>query len=311
MLLQSSVSLQAYNTFHIEVKAAFFAEIVQEADIHSLITSPEWASYPHLILGGGANMLFTQDYPGIVVKISLLGKEVIEETPSSVQIKVGAGEDRHETMMRMLAHDYVGGENMVLIPGQVGSAPVGNIGAYGKEAKDIITAVEYIDIRTGTKNILQNADCHFAYRESIFKQALKEQVIITAVIFNLSKNTPAYIPDTQYKDIQQAILAAGKDANTISASEVAELIIEIRRHKLPDWTQIGTAGSFFKNPVIDKLQYEKLVKTYPNLIGWEVKESLVVTPTSNEPSEIYNSKFKIQNPIKLSAGQLIELAGMK
>lgn len=177
---------------------------------------------------------------------------------------------------------------MVLIPSTVGAAPFGNIGAYGKEAKDIVYEVEWIDIVSKEKKVRSNSECRFGYRESIFKGELKNTVIITAVTFVLQKQSAHYIPHIQYKDIQDVLAREWKDPMNISAQEVAHIIIDIRESKLPDRKKIGTAGSFFKNPVITKDQFEKLLLEYPQL-KWNI----------------------VDNEIKLSAGQLIELAWYK
>jgi len=288
MQIQKNISLKQYNTFQIDAKAKFFAEVKSKEEIQSLISNEVWTRYPHLILGGGANILFTKDYEGLVVKVSLLGKEIIEEKDGFVSVKAGAGEDWHETMMRMLEQGIVGCENLVYIPWTVGSAPVGNIGAYGKEAKDIIFSVEWIDLISGETKVLSNTECEFDYRESIFKREFKGRFLITSVIFQLQKETPGYQADIAYKDIQQAI--ASQWLGNISGLEVAKMIIEIRKKKLPDRHEVWTAGSFFKNPVIDQEHYNTLVQKYPDLIWWEINN--------------------LQS-IKLSAGQVIDLAGLK
>lgn len=280
--------MKPYNTFQIDTKAAFFVEVKNEEDIQLLISNEVRTSHPHLILGGGANVLFTKDYDGLVVKVSLLWKEILQEKNGFVYVKAGAGEDRHETMMRMLNQGLVWCENLVYIPWQVGSAPVGNIWAYGKEAKDIIFSVEAIDLATWEKKVFSNAECTFAYRDSMFKHQEKGRYLITSVVFQLQRATDDYAPDTQYKDIQQAI--ASQSLTKVSGLEVAHMIIEIRKKKLPDRHEIWTAGSFFKNPVIDKSHYDELLEKFPTLIWREISEA---------------------NAYKLSAGQLIELAGMK
>lgn len=231
-----------------------------------------------------------------------MGKKVVQEKDNLVYVKAGAGENRHEVMMWSLEQWYVWGENLVLIPSTIGAAPFGNIGAYGKEAKDIIYEVEWIDIMTKEKKVRTNSECHFGYRESIFKNALKNKVIITAVTFVFEKQSPDYVPNIQYNDIQNNIWEKWIDPTEITALQVANLIIEIREKKLPDWKKIGTAGSFFKNPVVTKDQYEKLLVKYPQL-KW---------------NEVHSSEFWILNwtpqsgaAFKLSAGQLIELAGFK
>lgn len=292
MEILHNISLKPYTTFALDVHADFFVDITQEQDIYDLISSDIFATQPHIILGWWANILFTQDYHGLIIKVSLLGKQIVKEDDSCVYLKVGAGENRHETIMRSLQHGYVGWENLVLIPGQVGAAPVGNIWAYGKEAKDIVYEVEGIDLSTQQKHTRTNQECWFGYRTSIFKQSLPH-ILITAVTFVFPKQTFDYRPTLQYNDIQERIWTLGLDPTTISAKEVAQLIIEIRQNKLPDYTKLGTAWSFFKNPIISQQEFESLILTYPLLKG------TLVEATHSRPL------------IKLSAGQLIELAGFK
>jgi len=288
MEIQKNISLKPYNTFAVDVQADFFVEVKDEQDIFDLISTDVFTTQPHLIIWSWANILFTKNYNGLVIKVSLPGKEVVKQEGDIVYIKAGAGEIRHDVMMRSLDKWYVGGENLVLIPGQVWSAPVGNIGAYGKEAKDIIFEVEWIDLTTKEKKVRTNSDCKFAYRESIFKNELKNKVIITAVTFVFEKPSAGYVPNIQYNDIQDSIWEQEIDPITITAQQVADIIIDIREKKLPDRKEIGTAGSFFKNPVIEKGQFEKLLEKYPQL-KWNT----------------------VPNGIKLSAGQLIELAWYK
>lgn len=304
--IHKHISLKPYNTFAVDVQADFFVEVQNEQDIFDLISTDVFATQPRLILGGGANILFTKDYEWLVVKVSLLGKNIVKEEENMVYVEVWAGENRHELMMRSLQQWYVWGENLVSIPGNTWSAPVGNIGAYGKEAKDIISAVEWIDIVTKEKKVRSNSQCKFGYRDSIFKHELKDAIIITAVTFVFQKQSSEYVPNIQYKDIQEHITLAEKDPTTISAQEVAHIIITIREGKLPDRTKIGTAWSFFKNPVIEKEQFESLVVKYPQLKWNEVLTTTWTLETINWKLEIENWKL-----IKLSAGQLIELAGYK
>lgn len=293
MYIQKNISLKSYNTFGVDIHADFFVEVKNKQDILDLISTDVFATQPHIILWWWANILFTKDYAWLAVKVSLLGKEVVKSEGNMVYVKAGAGENRHEVMMRSLEQWYVWGENLVLIPGNVWSSPVGNIGAYGKEAKDIIAEVEWIDIVTQEKKVRTNSQCEFAYRDSIFKNALKNKVIITAVTFVFEKQSQDYVPNIQYNDIQNLIGERNIDPTEITALQVANLIIEIREKKLPDRTKIGTAGSFFKNPVVSKDQYEKLLMKYEGL-KW---------------NEVHDPEHSIA--FKLSAGQLIELAGFK
>ncbi len=301
MQIKKNFWLKAYNTFTVDVQADFFVEIKDEQEIFDLISMDVFSTQARLILGGGANILFTKNYKWLVVKISLLGKKVIKEKWNKIYIKVGAGENWHDFVMWTLEQWYVGAENMVFIPGQVWSAPVGNIGAYGTETKDILYEVEGIDIETQEKKVRTNTECNFAYRESIFKKELKNKVIITAVIFILEKESNTYIPNSQYTDIQNFIAEHTIEAREITAQKVADIIVKIREGKLPDWKKIGTAGSFFKNPVITTDLFVKLLVNYPEL-KWNIIQGKNV-----------HSTFNIQHStlIKLSAGQLIDLAGYK
>lgn len=302
MEIQKNISLKTYNTFAVDVQADNFVEIKNEEEIFDLIWTDVFATQSHLILGGGANILFTKNYEWLVIKISLLGKKIIKEEDNKVYIKVGAGENWHDFIMWTLEQWYVGAENLVLIPGEVWSAPVGNIWAYGKETKDIVYEVEGILLDTKEKKTRSNEECAFAYRDSIFKKELKNKVIITAVTFVLEKNSADYVPNIQYNDIQNSIWALAIDPTEITAQEVANIIIEIREWKLPDWKKIGTAWSFFKNPIITKEHYEKLLVTYPELKWNEVHGS---------ESCILNWIPQGGTAFKLSAGQLIDLAGCK
>lgn len=288
MFIQENISLKAYNTFHVDAKARFFVELRNEEEIQHLISNDVRIANPHLLLGGWANILFTKDYEWLVVKINLKWREIVAEKWWMVLAKIGAGEDWHETMMWLLEHWYVWCENLVAIPWTVWSAPLGNIWAYGKEAKDIIYTVEWIDLISWEKKIFTNEDCDFAYRDSVFKHELAGRFLITSVTFQLQKDHPDYVPNTEYKDVQQAL--ASQWLENPSALEVAHIIIEIRKNKLPDRHDVWTAGSFFKNPIVDKSDYDNLLQKYPELICWPTDEFMKV---------------------KLSAGQLIEFAELK
>jgi UDP-N-acetylmuramate dehydrogenase len=283
MQIQENISLIPYTTFGIQVNAKYFVEIVQESDFQELIHSDLRTSYPHIILGNGANILFTKDYLGIVIKVAIQGKQVISESQTTGIVKAGAGENRDDLVMRTLENNRWGLENLTGIPGTVGASPVQNIGAYGVEAKDTIIQVEGIDLETGEKKTFSHEECQFAYRDSIFKHKWKEKIFITAITFQLQKITPEYLPNTSYKDLQNIHFTNIKD--------FANQIKNIRNSKLPDRHQLGTAGSFFKNPSIQRTQYNILKEKYSNLLSFE----LPGTPDF----------------VKCSAGQLIELAWLK
>jgi len=270
--LQENISLKNFNTFHIDVKARFFVEIKSEDAFVELMQSDIWNQYPHFFLWWGANILFTQDFEGIVIKNSLMGKHIIKEDDASVLVKIWSGEWWPAFVNRCVGQWYQWLEKMALIPWTIWWSAVGNIGAYGAEAKDVIYEVEYIDIENAQRKILTNTECKFAYRESVFKHDLKEKVFITSVIFALQK-----VKDTA--PLKQA---------------VAEIVAQ-RQAKLPDPAQVGTAWSFFKNPIITPQAFGILKEKYPELISFPVT-------TTDTPAGDY---------VKLAAGQLIELCGLK
>lgn len=238
----------------------------------------------------GSNMLLTQErFDGLVIHNQLLGKDTLHEEEDFVVVRVGAGEGWHDFVMRTVLQGRGGVENLALIPGSVWAAPMQNIGAYGVEVKDVIEFVEYVDLSDGSTHILDNSSCQFGYRDSVFKRDLKENAFISYVVFKLYKTIGKwYQLQLDYKDIQVEMEQRWLAVEQISVKDVADMITVIRRRKLPDWTQIGTAGSFFKNPVVSVEEFQKLKDKEPVLVGYEVV-----------------------GWIKLSAGQLIELAGLK
>jgi UDP-N-acetylmuramate dehydrogenase len=288
LTVQENVSLKNYNTFRIDVKAKFFVEINNTDEFDELTQSDIRSQYPHVFLWWGANILFTKSIEGIVIKNSILGKHIIQEDETTVHIKVWSGESRPAFVNRCVEQWYQWIEKLALIPWTIWASAVGNIGAYGTEVKDIIYEVEYIDTENTERKILTNTKCQFAYRESIFKHELKDKAFITSVIFALCK-----VKDT-----------------TILKQAVTD-IVALRQSKLPDPTQVWTAGSFFKNPIITQEHFLKLQKTYPNLIGHEQMidsrkqetEFWILSPES----WVLNSEFWV----KLAAWQLIELCGLK
>lgn len=285
---QSTIDLAPYTTFGVHANARLFVEITSEAELLELLASPEWSKYPHIFLGSGANILFTQDYPGIVVKVSLTGRKILKETSDSVELLVGAGENWNDLVLRTVQQWWGGLENLVGIPSSVGAAAVGNIGAYGIEAKDRITSVQGIDIHTWITKTLTSSECQFGYRESIFKHELKDSFVITGVCFRLEKFSPKYVFVTNYREIQTGLASI---EGRLSLEKLALLITSIRDSKLPDRRTLGTAGSFFKNPIVSLDLFEYLREGYPNLVSFNIPDD--------------------KHHVKLSAGQLIELVGLK
>jgi UDP-N-acetylmuramate dehydrogenase len=273
--IQSHVSLKPYNTFGIDANARYWVEISQEEDLQTLLQLSEFIETPKLILGGGSNVLLCHDFEGLVVKITIPSIEVIREDDSHLYITAGAGVNWHEFVMYCVEHGYAGIENLSLIPGTVGAAPMQNIGAYGVELEQAFESLTAIHVRTGEKRTFTHADCVFGYRESVFKRELKGQYIITSVTFQLNKQPTFH---TRYGAIQETLTEMGISDHNLSIKAISDAVIRIRRSKLPDPAQIGNAGSFFKNPEIPKTQFDALKDFYPNLPGYPIGKDVVKVP---------------------------------
>lgn len=255
--------LEEYNTFHLRANARYFTEVTSSEELLKLLSEPKWKETPRLILGGGSNVLFTQDINALVIRIAIKGITIIREDDETIDIKVGAGEMWHNFVLYCVENNFNGVENLSLIPGTVGAAPMQNIGAYGVEIKEVVQEVESIEIETGTIRRFTNEECQFGYRESVFKKELKGKYIITSVTFRLSKSPDFKI---SYGDVQKT-LGTDKE-NEITIQRVSDAIIQIRKSKLPDPAEIGNAGSFFKNPEIPTSHYELLKTKFPELPGY-------------------------------------------
>lgn len=284
MKIQENISLKDYNTFGIAVKAKFFAEVISKENIIEALTFAKNAKKPVLILGGGSNVLFTSDLDALVLKINIRGIEQISQDKDKVILAAGAGVVWHDFVLYSLENNLTGIENLSLIPGTVGAAPMQNIGAYGVEIKAVFHSLEAIEISSGLSHTFLPRDVNFGYRESVFKKGLKGKYIIYKVNFNLSTS---HVPNIGYGDIQK-ILAKMNQAKP-TAKNISDAVISIRQSKLPDPKRVGNAGSFFKNPVVPVEVYNKLKIAYPTLPGY-----------SNGPSHV-----------KIPAAYLIESAGWK
>ncbi|TCP14493.1 UDP-N-acetylmuramate dehydrogenase [Crenobacter luteus] len=277
--------LKPHNTFGVAVSARWFTTLSELADLPALIASAPYREGPVLFLGGGSNLLFTRDYPGLVVKLALSGVRKIAEDETSVVVEAAAGEPWHPFVQRTLAEGWYGLENLSLIPGTVGAAPIQNIGAYGVEVKDALTEVVCADLHHGGAPLtLANADCRFGYRDSVFKHEAAGRLLVTAVRFRLSK-TPQL--KTGYGDIAGELSRMGVTEPT--PRDVADAVIRIRQSKLPDPARLGNAGSFFKNPVVDAAAAALLLERFPTLPHYPAGDGRV----------------------KLAAGWLIDNAGLK
>lgn len=272
MKLQTNISLKPYNTFGIDVQAKFFTEVKHVADIDA-IRKQAIFNQQKLILSGGSNILFTKNFDGLVIKNSIKGIGIVKETDTEIYIKVNAGENWHEFVQICVENNWGGIENLSLIPGQVGTSPMQNIGAYGVELKDVFHSLEAYNIKSGQIDTYLHAACEFGYRESIFKKTLKGQYIITSVIFKLSKNPKVNV---SYGAIAQVL--EERKITSPSIKDVSEAIVSIRESKLPNPKEIGNAGSFFKNPVIAKTHFETLQKKFPNIVSYPISDTTVKVP---------------------------------
>lgn len=284
MEFKENYSLKNLNTFGINAYCRYFSEFDNTENLKNILEHQLSKNNKKLILGGGSNILFTKDFDGLVLKNNISGIEKIKEDENHVYIKAGAGVNWHSFVVYCIENTLAGVENLSLIPGNVGASPMQNIGAYGVEVKDVIESVHGIFTEDLKEFSLSNTDCNFAYRESIFKHELKNKAIITHVIYCLNK-TPKF--NTSYGAIEQELDKMGiKD---LSIKAISDAVCNIRRSKLPNPSEIGNAGSFFKNPTVDKTTFKKLKSQFPDI--------------PNYPQADGN--------IKLAAGWLIEQCGWK
>jgi UDP-N-acetylmuramate dehydrogenase len=283
MDIQHNFSLKKYNTFGIEAKARRFVDVHSVDELTQVLV--ENPSERKFILGGGSNMLLTKDIDALVIHVDLKGKKIIREDDDFVWVEAQAGENWHEFVLFTIGQNFGGLENMSLIPGNVGTTPIQNIGAYGTEMKDTFVSCDALNIATLEMTTFTKDECHFGYRESIFKNDVKDQYIITSVVFRLTKRNHKI--NTAYGDIQAELALQNVELPTLK--DVSNAVIAIRQRKLPDPKELGNSGSFFKNPIIPKTDFENIHKQFPEMPHYPVSDSQVKVP----------------------AGWLIEKAGFK
>lgn len=284
MQFQENVSLKPFNTFGIDASAKYFSIFSNVEDLKELLAETKKKNTSLLVLGGGSNILFTQNVNGFVLKNSIKGVALVKQTEEHYFIKAAAGEVWHEFVLHCIKNNYAGLENLSLIPGCVGASPMQNIGAYGVEIKDNFESLEAIEVSTGNMATFSKSDCKFGYRESVFKRELKDRYIITSVTFKLNKKP---IFNTSYGAIEKELESMA--VKELSIKAISDAVCNIRRSKLPDPTQIGNAGSFFKNPEVDKKVYEQILNQNSDAVGYPLENGNV----------------------KLAAGWLIEKCGWK
>jgi len=272
--LEREVSLKPYNTFGIDVIAPLLFRIHTESDLQNAIRENVIPPHP-IILGGGSNVLLTQRPDRLIIKNEILGKEVITENDDEVLLRVGAGENWHKLVLFCLDRNWGGIENLSLIPGCVGAAPIQNIGAYGVELEAVFGYLEAIDLHDGSKHIFHKQACGFGYRDSVFKREASGQYAICRVILRLTKK---HRINSSYKPVADQLTARKLSRPTIR--DISDIIIGIRQSKLPDPAEIGNAGSFFKNPIIPRQHFEWIRQQYPGVPYYPADADLVKIPAA-------------------------------
>jgi UDP-N-acetylmuramate dehydrogenase len=280
--VQSNVALQAFTTFGIAASARFYLRVTEVAQLQQLNEKPELLGLPLLVLGGGSNIILTRDFPGLVIHIALTERKRINEDDQFIYVRAAAGEVWHDFVQWTLAQGWGGLENLSLIPGSVGAAPIQNIGAYGVEIKDCFHSLTWFEFATGTIHTFALSDCQFAYRDSVFKQNLRDKGVILDVTFALAKQWQAKL---SYGDVAQHL----QGITLPTPQQISAAICAIRQSKLPDPKSLGNAGSFFKNPLVSADIRSALLTRFPQLVSYPQPDG----------------------QFKLAAGWLIEQAGWK
>jgi UDP-N-acetylmuramate dehydrogenase len=283
MAILNNFSLKNYNTFGIEAKARQFVAVHSVPELKSILEQHK--NQQKFVLGGGSNMLLTKNIEALVIHIDLKGKKILKEDNDFVWVESQAGENWHEFVLWTIDQNFGGLENMSLIPGNVGTTPVQNIGAYGTEIKDTFVSCDAINIENQETRTFTNEECHFGYRESVFKNEVKDQYIIVSVVFKLTKQNHKI--NTSYGDITAEL--SKNNITTPGLKDVSNAVIAIRKSKLPDPAELGNSGSFFKNPILLKSDFEPIHQKFPEMRFFDISET----------------------EVKVPAGWLIEQAGLK
>lgn len=284
MKIFEDYSLKGFNTFGIDVKSSHFVELLHKDDFQAFLSFAKPGLKPYLVIGGGSNVLFVHDFQGTIIKINIKGIEVIEQEKNLVYVKAYGGEIWDDLVQFCVENGYGGIENLSLIPGRVGAAPIQNIGAYGVELKDLFVELEAIALETGERKTFTHKECNFGYRTSIFKKELKDRYLILSVTLRLSLKP---IFNTSYGSIEKELADMAIKDPCLKA--IREAVINIRNRKLPGPEVLGNAGSFFKNPLVSQAMYENLKERFPGIISFEQSDG----------------------SHKLAAGWMIEFCGWK
>ena len=284
LIFNENYSLKPYNTFGIDVSAARYTEVTTTELLKECLEWIQYHAMPSMVLGGGSNVLFTRNFDGVVIRNGLKGIRKVDENEDYIYVQAAAGEVWHEFVLYCLSQQYAGVENLALIPGLVGASPLQNIGAYGVELKEVFHELTAIHRQTQESVVFSNSDCAFGYRESIFKNRYKNEFVITSVTYRLNKKPHFNI---EYGAIRQEL--EKRNVAELTVNVIADAVMAIRNSKLPNPTQIGNAGSFFKNPSVSPEKYAQLKQAYPPIIAYPNPDGTM----------------------KLAAGWMIEQCGLK
>ncbi len=278
--------LQTHNTFGFDVRARLAYRVEREDQLLAAVRDPRVTGLPRLVLGGGSNVVLTRDFEGLVLLVALRGRRLVREDDHAWYVEAAAGENWHDFVEWTLAQDMPGLENLALIPGTVGAAPIQNIGAYGLEMCERFASLRALELTTGEIHELDAQACRFGYRDSFFKREGRDRFVITSVTFRLPKS---WVPRATYADIARELAAEGLGDTSPGPQAIFDAVVAVRRAKLPDPLEIGNAGSFFKNPVIDAAQFDSLQRQEPEVVSYRQPDGQV----------------------KLAAGWLIDRCGWK
>jgi UDP-N-acetylmuramate dehydrogenase len=277
MYIHANYNLQHNNTFNFSVKARFFIEVKHASAIPILRQDPIISSLPWQVIGGGSNMVLSHDLDCVVLRCIYDDIKVVKEDSDSVWLSVGAGHNWHDLVTYTVDHGWWGLENLALIPGTVGAAPVQNIGAYGAEVQDTITRIQSFDLRDGRRIELRRSECDFSYRNSIFKQALVNRVFIHRVTFRLRKQAA---PNLMHEPLHEALINKHETLEALTPRNVYDEVITLRNQRIPDPAVLGSAGSFFKNPCITPAHYQTLLTNYPDMPSHKTPDGLIKIPAA-------------------------------
>jgi len=274
--LKQDISLLPFNTFGIDARAEWFAEIQSVEDLKAVLEDTKVKHLQRMVLGGGSNVLLTQNFSGLMLRVNILGKKIVQESPTQVTVEFGAGEVWHDLVKYCINQDWGGIENLSLIPGKIGAAPIQNIGAYGVELKDVFAYLDFFHLETGEIKRFYKDDCAFGYRDSIFKRSLKSKGVILSVALNLSQAPHTLY--TSYGAIGKELEARGIGNPTIK--DIGTVVTHIRQTKLPDPAKIGNGGSFFKNPEVPLAVHDDLKERFPDMPSYPVNETTRKIPAA-------------------------------